>query len=124
MNYGTSSYGSIAFGGSVASEWFIFFPMLLRDPDVLFESQLEYGGSGFFSVFTRQASEATASSSGVTYKIYTSNDPGETPQLQTTQEGDGQAVIGAARFIMVTALIDGIIWSTGQLFEVRGRAGD
>lgn len=124
MSYGSSTYGSSALGGSAASEWFTFFPLLQRDPDVLFESRLNLGfNSGSFSVFTRQGSEAASSSSGVVYKFYTSNDPDETPQLQATQEGDGQNVIPAALFITVTAEISGDIWAGGQVFSVRGRVG-
>jgi hypothetical protein len=127
MSYGSASYGSAAIGGAAASLWFIFFPMspiVARDPDVLYESRLDYSGTGLFSVFTRQGSEPTSGSAGVTYQIYTSNDPDETPQLQATQEGDGQNVIPAAQFITVTAEINGTIWAGGQFFEVRGRAGD
>lgn len=122
MNYGTSSYGATAIGGSVASQWFIFFPFLTYGPDVVFESRLEFTGSGtFFSLFSSQSNE---SGNGIQYKVYTSNDPHETAQLQTTFAGVGQAVIGVARFITVTAEIDGGVWSGGMQFSIKGRAGD
>lgn len=128
MNYGTAPYGSTSIGGATASQWYVFFPMPLavpRDADVLYEARLEYSGSGLFSVFTHQASEPGSGPAGVIYKMYASNDPDETPQLQATQEGDGQNVIPAARFITVTAYIDPAVWSPGgQFFEVKGRAGD
>jgi hypothetical protein len=124
MTYGTSAYGSTSIGGSSASEWYVFFPYGLRAADVLFESQLNLSfNTGQFSVFTRQGSEVPSGGSGVVYKLYTSNDPGETPQLQVTQEGDGQNVIPAALFITVTAEINGTTWPGGQFFVVRGRAG-
>lgn len=124
MNFGTTTYGSTAIGGAAASPWFVFFVFLLREPDIVFTSTLTYDSTGMFSVFMRQGSEVVSNTSGVIYKIYSANDPHETPQLQTTQEGDGQAVIGAAHFITVTAEVNGAIWGGGQLFEVRGRAGD
>lgn len=122
MNYGTSSYGSTAIGGATASQWFIFFPFLLYAPDVLFESRLEFTGSAtFFSLFSNQGEE---SGSGIEYKVYTSNDPDETPQLQTTFAGIGQAVIGAARFIKVTAQIDSGVLPGGMNLSIMGRTGD
>lgn len=122
MNYGASSYSSTSIGGSVASQWYVLFPRLLYGPDVLFESRLEFTGSAvFFSLFSNQNVDT---GEGVTYKAYTSNDPDETPQLQTTFAGIGQAVIGAARFIKVTAEIDGVVWAGGIEFSIRGRIGD
>lgn len=122
MSYGTSSYGSSAIAGASASEWFIFFPHLPYDPDVLFEAELEFNGpSGFFSLFSNQNTE---SGEGILYQAFTANDSNETPQLQTTFAGIGQAVIGSARFITVTAEIDSAVWAGGIQFSIRGRVGD
>lgn len=126
MSYGTSSYGSTSIGGATASQWYVFFSWTTRDAGTVFESRLEYGQSGFFSVFFRQSNYAAIEQGGVpgvAYRVYTSNDPDETPQQQALQEGDGQTVVGAARFITVTMYIDPDIW-VGMQCEVRGRAGD
>lgn len=121
MNYGTTAFGASAIGGSPASLWFTFFPFLLRAPDILFEAQLEFGGGGEF--FTLSVNQNTESGDGVLYKAYTSNGPGQTPQLQSTFAGIGETLIGAAAIIIVTGQIDSAVWAGGIQFSIRGRAG-
>lgn len=122
MNYGSSSYGSAALGGASANQWFTFFVYKIYAADVLLTSTLELGvSSGLFSVFSAQGNE---SGEGILYQVFTSNDPGETPQLQVTFAGIGQSVVGAAQFVTVTVQIDGAVWPGGMNFSVRGRLGD
>lgn len=123
MIYGSTAYGSTAFGGGV-NGFQVFFATDLRAPDINFEAMGLYSGSEeLYSVFTQQNSEPGSGSAGVLYHILTSHDVSETPQLQTTIEGNGQSVIAAAPFITVRALIDGVTWGAGQIFGVTGRPG-
>jgi hypothetical protein len=124
MSYGSTAYGSASISGSASSIWRWFFPLQIRAPNTLFEAKAEFSSpSGLYSIYTFQATEPGSGSAGVTYKMYSSNDPDETPQLQSTVEGNGQTVVGLARFITVTAFIDGAVWGLGQIFSVRGRPG-
>lgn len=115
MSYGSLAYGSAAIGG-MFSALQTFFAYGLRDAGE-YEAQLELATNQlFYSVFIRQASEV-AGESFIETRIYTSNDPEETPQLQVVQ-GDAlyaQQIIGAARFITVRVTV-----INGQYFSVTG----
>lgn len=126
MNYGTSSYGATPIGGSGGGGWYTFFASVQRDSDVTHTAQLEVNTSEqFFSVFSQQNSIPGSGSAGITYKVFTSNDPDEAPQLQSQAEGFyTQQVVGAARFITVTAFIDSAALGPSSTFEVRGRVKD
>lgn len=105
MTYGASAYGAAAYGGSAnANNEQVFFPYLVRAENVLYEARVEFSGpEEFYEVLTRQGAEEIS----VEYKIYASNGPGETPQLQTTTGGGGptQSIIAARPIIVVTAEI-------------------
>lgn len=117
MSYGSTAYGSAALGGSAASEWQVFFPLTIGVSSTLYESQAEFtGDSQFYSIFSYLSNTDIP----VEVRIYTSNDLGETPQLQTVFSGHGQAVVGAARYMKVTAEL-GVDPNT---FRVSGRPGD
>lgn len=124
MLYGATAYGGSTYGGNAnAVNEQVFFPLLSGnyEPDVLYEAEASFFGSELrYSVFTLQASEGTGPS-GVTYKVYVSRSEGETPQLQVTVEGNGQTVVAAGIRIVVTMLIDGVVWPTGQNVKVTGR---
>lgn len=117
MNYGTSSYGSTAYSGATASQWYYFLSYLLYSIGT-HEAITELPDPPqFFSLFLRKSSENT----DVTIEAFTFNDPDETPQSQGMFGGQfAQAVIGGARFIKVSATIGGI----AERIEVRGRFGD
>lgn len=119
MAFGSSPFGSTTFGGSANSvNEQVFFPYKLYAPDVLHESTVFFGGdSEFYEILTRRFGEPVA----VEYKVYTSHGEGETPQLQVTIGGDGQTIIGAAPIIVVTAIVDGAVFGSGNLFDVVGR---
>lgn len=102
MSYGSAALGSTSLGGVAASQGMLFSPSenLLEG---VYRRSLEYlGGASFFQVETRME---TASVSELRIaRIYSHNDPSETPQLQVTVGADGhytQSIIGAARFIVV-----------------------
>jgi hypothetical protein len=116
MSYGSSSYGSAPIGGSAASGWYTFFPYMTR-AEGLYEAQSQFTGApGFFSLFSAQSNTDIP----VEYRVYTFNDPAETPQLQVVFSGRGQAVVGTATFIKVTALLSGF----SEIFSILGRPGD
>lgn len=123
MSFGAAAYGSATYGGiaNSANEQ-AFFSFIPRPPDTLFGASAIFSGSNdWYEIRTLQSSEPGAGPSGVIYEIYTSHDPNETPQRQTTLEGNGQAIIAAAPFIKVTAFIDGEVWDLGMIFKVVGR---
>jgi hypothetical protein len=125
MSYGATGYGGAAYGGTAnsANEQ-IFFPVPTVDlaPDVLHERSVIFNGQeSLYSVFIRQGSENPSGPNGAEYKVYASHSEGETPQLQVTLGGAGQTVIGAARLIIVTALVDSAIWPAGLNFSIVGR---
>lgn len=119
MNYGASAYGSTSLGGLSAGHWQTFFTYLGRAVGI-HEAKAEFTGtSSLYSIFARLSSDVL----DVIFRVYTHNDPDETPQLQVTFGGFGnyfQGVIGAARFIIVRAEVVTAL----QTFEVHGRPGD
>lgn len=125
MSYGSSSYGSAVYGGSANSvNEQVFFPLLGVDlaPDVVHErSALFNGPETFYEILVRQGTENASGPNGAEYRIYTSFGEGDTPQLQVVVGGIGQSIIAAAPIIIVTALVDGAIWSTGLNFSIVGR---
>lgn len=123
MILGSSSNGSLSIGGSLNTGQ-VFFPEILRAPDIEYEAIANVStGETFYTIFTQQASEPGSGSAGVEHRIYTSHGEGETPQLQLTLGGNNQGAVGAAPIIVVRSLIDGVIWPGGQIFSVTGRPG-
>lgn len=124
MSYGSSSYGSAVYGGSANSvNEQVFFPLTSNyAPDVLHERTVLFNGpEDFYQILIRQDSENPSGPNGAQYKIYTSTGAGASPQLQVTVEGVGQAIIGAAPIIIVTALVDSSVWISGLGFSIFGR---
>jgi hypothetical protein len=123
MSFGSSAQGSSAYGGNAnAVNEQVFFILDNRAPDVLYEAQANFNGpETFYEILTLQGSESGSGPSGIEYKVYTSDGPGITPQLQVTIGGNGQSIIGAAPIIVVTAIIDSAVWAVGTDFSVRGR---
>lgn len=125
MSYGSLAYGGSAYGGSAnAVNEQVFFPFVASSytPDVIHEAEVLFSGSeAHYSVFTLQESESGSGPSGVTYDVYVSHSEGETPQHQVTVQGNGQTVVASGIRIVVTMLIDGTVWPTGQNVKVTGR---
>lgn len=102
MSYGSYSLGSAALSGASASKGTLFAPSDSLARGVHRRSMEYIGGASFFQVESRSENEATDSIK--TVRIYSHNDPGETPQLQTSTSADNfysQSIVGAARFIVV-----------------------
>jgi hypothetical protein len=124
MAYGTSTYSASAYGGSAnaVNEQVIYAHGPNYAADVLHERSVNFNGpEDFYEILIRQGSENPSGPNGAEYKIYTSDGPGITPQLQTTVGGNGQSIIGAAPIIVVTALVDSAIWVSGLNFSIVGR---
>lgn len=124
MSFGSSAYGGSAYGGnanSVSEQ--VFFPDGPNyAPDVLHErTGLFNGPETFYEILFRQGSENPSGPNGAEYKVYTADHEGATPQLQVTVGGVGQTIIGAAPIIVVTALVDSSIWTSGLNFSIVGR---
>lgn len=102
MSFGSASLGSSSLGGVVATLGTLFSPTESLTVGVHRRS-LEYtGGAQFFQIETLMENEPVEERRIL--RIYSHNDPAETPQLQTTVGGDAfytQSIIGAARFIVV-----------------------
>lgn len=102
MSYGSAALGSASFGGATASKGTLYFWTEALASGVHRRS-LEYtGGAQFFQIETLMENEPVEERRIL--RIYSHNDPAETPQLQTTVGGDAfytQSIIGAARFIVV-----------------------
>jgi hypothetical protein len=104
MNYGSSAYGSVALGGLQTSGYLFFSPTELVLAGT-YSRSIEYPGSAeFFEVRTVITGGLEEDADARTMRIYSHNDPGETPQLQVTVGLEAfytQSIIGAARFIIV-----------------------
>lgn len=102
MSYGSAALGSISLGGAAASKGALFF-WTEQLAGGIHRRSLEYtGDADFFQVETQMDGEPQEQQRIV--RIYSHNDPGETPQLKVTVGGDAlysQSIIGAARFIVV-----------------------
>lgn len=103
MSYGSASLGSASLGGAAASVGTLFSPIEVLDVGV-YRRTLEYTGSAnFFQIESRVENEPVDVVFRI-LRIYSHNDPSETPQLQVTSGADSfyaQSIIGAARFIVV-----------------------
>ena len=125
MSFGTSSYGSSAFGGNANSlNEQVFFPVSPDNyaPDVLHERSALFSGTElFYEVLIRQGSENPSGPNGAEYEIFTADHEGAAPQSQVKVEGSGQSIIAAAPIIIVTALVDSSIWVSGLNFSIVGR---
>lgn len=125
MLFGSSSFGSAAYGGIAnAVNEQVIYPVLVDNyaPDVLHERTVLFNGpEEFYEILFRQDSENPSGPNGAEYKVYSSHGPGETPQLQVTVGGVGQTIIGAAPIIVVTAFVDSSIWALGLGFSIVGR---
>jgi len=101
MSYGTSGYACASYAGTPASKDQMFLPRQQLQNGA-YEHRAEYRGSAvYYSVEIWHNSETNP----VTNRIYTHNDPFETPQLQVITGGNSQysqSIIGAARFIVIT----------------------
>ena len=101
MSFGSSSFGSASLGGASGSLG-LFFSASEELSAGTYRRSLTYNGTAlFFQIIQQQ--ETVAVDPIRLVKIYSHNDPGETPQLQTiTGEANySQTIIGAAKFIVV-----------------------
>lgn len=124
MSYGSHSYSSTSYAGLPVSRGSLFLWSETLAQGVHRRS-LEYlGAATFFQIETQMQDEPQEVQRIV--RIYSHNDPGETPQLQVTTGGDAyysQSIIGAARFIVVelefliTASQIGITISGSEYFQ-------
>lgn len=101
MSYGSAALGSTSLGGAAASQGaFYFYTETLAQG--VHRRSLEYlGEADFFQVETRMESFTEGRR---IMRVYSHNDPSETPQLQVTVGVDAfytQSIVGAARFIVV-----------------------
>lgn len=100
--YGSFAYGSAPFGG-LPSAWPTFFMPTERLPEGIHRRSYTYTGSAaFFGIFLHMDSFSETEIFRI-IRVYTHNDPGETPQLQTqmSETGDTSVFVGAAQFIVV-----------------------
>lgn len=103
MSYGSAALGSASLGGAAASVGALYSPteQLARG---LHRRSLEYTGDAeFFQIESRMETGEIATVLRL-LRIYSHNDPSETPQLQVTVGADAfyiQSIVGAARFIVV-----------------------
>lgn len=101
-SYGSSAYGSSSFGGGGGSDAHVFF---LQSDSLVTGAQRRtaaYGGSAeFYSVHVHMREFFTDPAR--TVKIYTHNDPAETPILQSImgEAFESDSAVGAAAFIVV-----------------------
>lgn len=98
---GTSSLGSASLGGSVLTGWTFFSPEESLSQGVHRRSLTYNGNVTFFGVLIQMNFEPAEAQRVI--RVYTHNDPGETPQLQVTG-GDSMELllpVGAAQFIVV-----------------------
>jgi hypothetical protein len=105
MSYGSSPYGSTALGSASGATGQVFFPFGPY-PTGQYEAQAEnLSTASFYELRFQQNSGGSeiAEEELVEYKVYSHNDPHETPQLQVTMGSalSSQTIIGAARFITV-----------------------
>lgn len=102
MTYGGASLGSVSLGGLSASRSGTFFSPTESLAIGTHRRTLEYTGpASFFEVKTLCENFPTEPTRIL--RIYSHNDPGETPQLQTTVGVDAfftQSIVGAARFMV------------------------
>lgn len=125
MIYGSSAYSSVTYGGSAnAVNEQVFFPLIGGNyaPDVVHERSVLFNGPElFYEIIIRQDSENPSGPNGAEYRIYSADHVEGTPQLQVILGGIGQAIIGAAPLIVVTALVDSSVWVSGLGFSIFGR---
>lgn len=102
MSYGSHAYGSAAFGGLPGARFVFFSSPELHDAGTYRRSTEYTGNAEFFEVITKN--EGAADDPERVMRVYTHNDPGESPQLQVTVGVEAfytQTIIAAARFIVV-----------------------
>lgn len=103
MSYSSTTYGSTAYGSLVASRTTFYTTNELLAQGVHRRSCQYTGAAAFFAVLAHMENAPVDEVQRI-IRVYTHNDPHETPQLQTITGGDAdnsQTIIGAARFIVV-----------------------
>lgn len=115
MSYGSATYGSTPLGGASGSRWVFFLP---DEPLTTgaHRRTLEYTGAAlFFGVQLHMLSHFEPAEREL--KVYTHNDPAETPQLQvaTTETLDATVFVGAARFITAEWIMPSDLSASGAL---------
>jgi hypothetical protein len=102
MSYGSTAFASAPYASLPASQGAFFTPSEFLSAGI-YRRILEYAGSAqFFQVETRMDFESDEPLRFM--RIYSHNDPNETPQLQVSVGVESfytQSIIGAARFIVV-----------------------
>lgn len=102
MSFGSASLGSSSLGGATASRGALYFYTETLAQGVHRRSLDYTGDANFFQIESRRENESTVEQRIM--RVYSHNDPGETPQLQVTVGVDAfytQSIVGAARFIVV-----------------------
>lgn len=115
MSYGTAAYGSTALGGTSESRWVFFVPTESLTEGA-HRRTLEYTGSAlFFGVQLHMDSFNEPPLREL--RVYTHNDPSETPQLQvsTNETFDATVFVGSARFITAEWTLLSDLGSSGAL---------
>jgi hypothetical protein len=101
MLYGASTYGTVPPGGLLATFGTFFSPSQGLDVGVYRITQEYLGDAEFYQVILQMENVPTEPQ--VIVRVYTHNDLSETPQLQVLlgEAFYSQAIVGAARFIVV-----------------------
>ena len=101
MSYGATAYGAAALGGIPGAAGLFFSRDEALDAGTHRRTQEYTGDADFYAVYLQM--ESTSEPQLRTIRIYSHNDPFETPQLQVTtgEAFYSQTIIGAARFIVV-----------------------
>jgi hypothetical protein len=102
MSYGSTSFASASYASLPAAQGVFFSPSEPLDTGVYRRVREYAGNADFFAVETRMNTESDDPLRLM--RIYSHNDPNETPQLQVTVGVEAfytQSIVGAARFIVV-----------------------
>jgi len=106
MIYGGPAYGSTGYGSKPGNNLQVFLPFSLYSANSFTSRTVDYKGSAqFYEINVFQTFETF----DMEYRVYTHDDPFETPQLQVILGGslNTQAIIGAHKFITVELTVGG-----------------
>lgn len=100
MSYASAPFASTSFAGLPVSRSGFFFPEETLGIGVHRRSMTYTGSASFFAIYWHMENLIEGQHE---VKIYSHNDPHETPQLQATigPSFDSETIIGAAQFIVV-----------------------
>ena len=102
MSFGSASLGSPSLGGTIVTLGTFFSPSESLTVGT-YRRSIEYAGAASFFQVIQQQEVISLGDPRLAVRIYSHNDPGESPQLQTSggEANFSQSIIGAARFVVV-----------------------